>query len=125
MLRASAEAEKAGIPSVTLVGSAFMKQAAFVAKGIGMPFAIAEYPGAPMVDSDEEIRAKVEKHLLPAIIEGLTSGTKAQSLEQEREPEPGSIAFEGRSATCRSISDEALERWFPSSRHTRTRRCVS
>ena len=95
MLRASAEAEKAGIPSVTIVGSAFMKQAAFVSKGIGIPFAIAEYPGAPMVDSDDEMRAKVEKHLLPAIIEGLTSGAKAQSIEQESEPEPGSIVFTG------------------------------
>ncbi len=95
MLRASAEAEKAGIPSITLVGSAFMKQAAFVAKGIGIPFAIAEYPGAPMVDSDEEIRSKVEEHLLPAIIEGLASGAKIQSREAEVEPEPGSAVFCG------------------------------
>ena len=95
MLRASAEAEKAGIPSVTLVGSAFMKQAAFVAKGIGMPFAIAEYPGAPMVDSEDDIRAKVEKHLLPAIIEGLTAGVKAPLKEEEPEPEPGSVVFRG------------------------------
>ena len=95
MLRASAEAEKAGIPSVTLVGSAFMKQAAFVAKGIGMPFAIAEYPGAPMVDSEDEIRAKVEKHLLPAIIEGLTAGVTAPPPPEEAEPEPGSVVLRG------------------------------
>lgn len=95
MLRASAEAEKAGIPSVTIVGSAFMKQAAFVSKGIGIPFAIAQYPGAPMVDSDEEMRAKVERHLLPAVIEGLTSGSKAQAIAEESEPAPGSVVFAG------------------------------
>jgi hypothetical protein len=96
VLRASAEAEKIGIPSVTLVGSAFMRQAAFVSKGIGMPFAIAEYPGAPMVDSDEEIRAKVEQHLLPAIIEGLTAGAPSEALPPEDpEPEPGAIVFRG------------------------------
>jgi len=95
VLRASAEAEKVGIPSVTLVGSAFMKQAAFVSKGIGMPFAIAEYPGAPMVDSDDEVRAKVERHLLPSIIEGLTAGARKELPPDDPEPEPGSVVFRG------------------------------
>jgi len=95
VLRASAEAEKTGIPTVSIVGSAFMKQAAFVAKGIGIPFALAEYPGAPMVDSEDEIRAKVDRHLMPAIVEGLTKTRSARSLEGEAEPEPGSVVFSG------------------------------
>ena len=94
MLRASAEAEKIGIPSVTLVGSAFMKQAALVARGLGIPFAVAEYQGPPMVDSDETIRRKVAEQLMPSIIEGLT-GRRGTLTESQAEPEPGSIVMSG------------------------------
>jgi hypothetical protein len=95
VLRASAEAEKIGIPTVSIVGSAFMKQAAFVSKGLGMSFAIAEYPGAPMVDSDQDVREKVDRNLMPAIIEGLTSGPQQRLVEMEAEPEPGTVVFKG------------------------------
>ncbi|MBI3067351.1 MAG: hypothetical protein HYY79_00165 [Betaproteobacteria bacterium] len=95
MLRAAAAAEEAGIPSVSIIGSGFLKQAALVTQGLGVPLAIAEYPGAPMVDGDEELRAKVVKNLLPAIIKGLTSGADSGSVETALEPDPGSIAFRG------------------------------
>ncbi|MGE5525869.1 MAG: hypothetical protein ACM3SS_19300 [Rhodospirillaceae bacterium] len=95
MLRASAEAEKAGIPTVNIIGSAFMKQAAFVSKAIGIPFALAEYPGAPMVDSEDDIREKVDKQLMPAILEGLTRPRTARSIEERAEPQPGSVVFTG------------------------------
>ena len=94
MLRASEVAERAGIPSVSLVASAFMKQAALTSKGIGIPFAIAEYPGVPMVDSEEELRRKVVDHLLPAVIEGLTA-RKVKAEVPAEEPAAGSIVFEG------------------------------
>ncbi len=73
MLRASKAAESAGVPSVTIVGSGFMKQAALISKGLGMPLAVAQYPGAPMLDGADGVRAKVTEHLLPAIIRGLTT----------------------------------------------------
>ncbi|HSQ03202.1 MAG TPA: hypothetical protein VLN59_04140 [Burkholderiales bacterium] len=107
MLRASAEAEKIGIPTVTIIGSGFMKQAAFVSKGLGFPFSIAEYPGAPMVDSDDEVRAKVERHLLPAVIAGLTSDTPAPVAAEEAEPQPGSIVFRG---TLDEVEQHFLDR---------------
>ncbi len=94
MLRASAEAEKAGIPAVNIIGSGFMKQAAFVSKGLGIAFALAEYPGAPMVDSDEEVRGKVERDVLPGIIAGLTSNARV-AIQREPEPEPGAVVFKG------------------------------
>lgn len=51
MLRAAAIAERAGIPSVSLVTTPFRAQAAVVATGVGMPdLPIAEYPGVPMTD---------------------------------------------------------------------------
>ncbi|MBI3917183.1 MAG: hypothetical protein HY322_09265 [Betaproteobacteria bacterium] len=95
MLRASAVAEKIGIPTVSIIGSAFMKQAAVVCRGLGIPFALAEYPGAPMVDSDAELRAKVETNLLPAIIEGLTAVSGPAMGEALTEPEIGSVVFKG------------------------------
>jgi hypothetical protein len=43
VLRASAVAERAGIPTVSVIASGFMKQAAMVARGLGRPdMAIAE-----------------------------------------------------------------------------------
>ena len=60
MLRASAAAERAGYPSVTVVSTPFRRQAAVVAKGLGLPdMTIAEYPGVPMVDSMDDLRRKV------------------------------------------------------------------
>ncbi|MBI2015960.1 MAG: hypothetical protein HYS77_10555, partial [Candidatus Rokubacteria bacterium] len=54
MLRAAAIAERAGLPSVSIVTTPFRAQAAVVAKGVGMPgLPIAEYPGVPMTDGPE------------------------------------------------------------------------
>ena len=45
MLRAAAIAERAGVPSVSIVTTTFMQQAAVVSKGVGLPsLPIAEYP---------------------------------------------------------------------------------
>ena len=73
MLRASAAVEHAGYPAVSIISSGFLKQAAVVAKGLGLPdMPIAEYPGVPMTDSDEELRRKVVTQLVPQIIAGLS-----------------------------------------------------
>ena len=72
-----------------------MKQAALVSRGLGVPLAIAVYPGAPMVDSDDELRAKVERNLLPAIIKGLTSVERPEPDKAPVEPEPGAVVFKG------------------------------
>ena len=104
MLRASEVAERMGIPTVSIVGTAFMKQAALVSKGIGVPFAIAEYPGAPMVDSDDELRRKVDVHLMPAIIAGLTRKTGQAAAPVDVEPAPDSVVFSG--------TLDAVEKYF-------------
>jgi hypothetical protein len=57
VLRAAAQVEKLGIPTASIVGSGFLKQAEVVAKGLGLPLAWGVYPGAPMVDSEEVLRA--------------------------------------------------------------------
>ena len=47
MLRAAAVVEKLGIPTASIIGSGFLKQAEVVMKGLGVPLAIGVYPGAP------------------------------------------------------------------------------
>ena len=97
MLRASAAAERAGFPSVSVISTAFLKQAAVVAKGLGLPdMAIAEYPGVPMTDSTDELRRKVEKDLLPQIISGLSQPFGTRSTEAaDVAPAPHDIVFRG------------------------------
>ncbi|MBI4190393.1 MAG: hypothetical protein HY525_07620 [Betaproteobacteria bacterium] len=84
MLRASAAAEKAGVPSVSIVATPFMKQAAVIAKGLGMPnLSIAEYPGVPMTDSQEVVREKTAAHLVQQIVRGLAH---LESVAEKAEP---------------------------------------
>ncbi|HXF67989.1 MAG TPA: hypothetical protein VNK67_14995 [Burkholderiales bacterium] len=94
MLRAAALIEQLGIPTASIVASGFLRQAEVVKSGLGFALALAEYPGAPMVDSDEELRRKVEATLAPGIVRALTQGAPARSPAHE-EPEPGSVVFSG------------------------------
>lgn len=94
MLRAAAIAERAGIPSVSIVTTPFREQAVVVAKGVGMPaLPIAEYPGVPMTDGPEAVRAKVET-LLPQIVAGLARPVETARAETA-EPGPRDIVFRG------------------------------
>jgi hypothetical protein len=96
VLRASAVAERAGIPSVSIIATGFMKQAALVARGLGLPdMAIAEYPGVPMNDSDQDFRRKVEEHLYPRVVDGLSKMTIGSKRQAEAEPEAHDIVFSG------------------------------
>ena len=72
MLRAAAIVERLGVPTASIIGSGFLKQAEVILKGIGVPLAIGVYPGAPMVDSEAELMRKVEESLAPGLLKGLT-----------------------------------------------------
>ena len=63
--------ENLGIPTGSTVTTGFIEQARVVARGIGMPLAIAEYPGNPVVDTLAELESKVETALAPALVESL------------------------------------------------------
>ena len=95
MLRAAEVAESAGLPSVTIVASGFLKQADLIMRGMGRSLPVAEYPGVPMVDSEAVFSSKVEHHLLPAIIAGLARKSLAPVPPASTEPEPGSEVFDG------------------------------
>jgi len=86
--------ERLGIPTASIVGSGFLKQAEVVTRGLGVPLAIAVYPGTPMVDSEEVLRRKVEESLAPGLLQGLT-GEAPAALQTAAEPAPGTIAFSG------------------------------
>ena len=94
MLRAAAIAERAGVPSVSIVTTPFMQQAAVVMKGVGMPgLPIAEYPGVPMTDGPDTVRAKVEA-LMEQIVEGLAKPAVTTATPSV-EPEPRDLVFRG------------------------------
>ena len=93
-MRASVAAEKAGIPTASIVSTGFLVQGQAIAKALGMPnLAIAEYPGVIMTDSKEELQKKVEEILLDNIIKGLT--TPVKEAVKPVEPEPRDIIFKG------------------------------
>jgi hypothetical protein len=94
VLRASAVAEEAGVPSVSLTCEGFIGQAATTATGLGLPgLPVAVVPGHVDVQTVEELRANVEAVTVEGVVQGLTvAPEKASDLA---EPEPGEIVFEG------------------------------
>jgi hypothetical protein len=94
VLRAAAIAERAGVPSVSIVTTSFREQARVVSKGVGIPsLPIAEYPGVPMTDGPEAVRAKVDA-LLPAIVAGLAGAVDA-APDTAAEPGPRDVVHRG------------------------------
>jgi hypothetical protein len=74
-MRASAVAEAAGIPSVSIIATGFIPQARTIGRALGIDNArIVEYPGVPMTESSELIRENVVAHVIDRLIELLTQG---------------------------------------------------
>ena len=94
MLRAAAAVEKLGIPTASIIGSGLLRQAEVIVKGLGVPLAIGVYPGAPMVDSEQELKRKVEQELAPGLLRGLT-GEAPREAGATKEPGPGEAVFSG------------------------------
>ncbi|MFC2001018.1 hypothetical protein ACFLUZ_00750 [Chloroflexota bacterium] len=104
-MRASAIAEKAGIPSVSIVATGFLQQARAIARALGMPdLAIVEYPGVPAIDSKEEFQKKVEGVIVSNIIEGLN--ISMETAAKPVEPGPRDIIFKG---TLEEVHDFFIE----------------
>jgi hypothetical protein len=94
VLRASAIAEEAGVPTASLVCEGFVGQALTTSAGIGMPnLPIARVPGHVDVQSAEQLRENVFSVTLDDVIENLTADPEAATAVVE--PSPTDIVFEG------------------------------
>ncbi len=95
MLRASAVAERAGVPTASLVCEGFRGQAATTATGLGLPgLPTALVPGHVDVQSVEELRQNVATVTVDAVIRNLTEAP-ARVGAAAVEPAPGDVVFEG------------------------------
>jgi hypothetical protein len=95
VLRASAAAETAGVPTVSLVCEGFVGQANTTAVGIGLSgMQLAMVPGHVDVQSAEELRRNIVNVTVDAVISGLTGESNGQ-IAAEPEPGPTDILFSG------------------------------
>ena len=83
MLRASAAAEEAGVPSSSLVCEGFVGQAGTTSAGLGMPnLPLAKVPGHVDVQTDDELRTNVLDVTVDDVIGNLTEQPpQAQALD--------------------------------------------
>ncbi|HEY7040126.1 MAG TPA: UGSC family (seleno)protein [Methylomirabilota bacterium] len=95
MLRASAVAERAGVPTASLVCEGFRGQAATTATGLGLPgLPTALVPGHVDVQSPEELRRNVAAVTVDAVIRNLTE-PPPRIGGAPVEPGPADVVFEG------------------------------
>jgi hypothetical protein len=96
VLRASAVAERAGVPTASLVCEGFRGQAATTATGLGLPgLPTALVPGHVDVQSVEELRQNLVAVTVDAVIANLTTAPPRAAGVPVVEPGPGDIVFEG------------------------------
>jgi hypothetical protein len=106
VVRASMVAEKAGVPSTTIVATSFLRQAAANARGEGMAdLCVSEFPGVIMNQSAEELRRNTAEVLVPNIIRELTRTVTIAA--EVVEPKPRSIVFKG---TLDEVNEYFLEK---------------
>jgi hypothetical protein len=94
VLRASAAAEQAGIPSSTLVCEGFLGLAASTSVGLGMPnIPVAMVPGHTGVQSKDELR----RNILGVTIDNVVKNLLGEPAKASEEKEPGArdIIFRG------------------------------
>jgi hypothetical protein len=94
VLRVSAVAEKAGIPTSSLVCEGFTGQASTISVGMGVPnLPVARVRGHVDVQSEEELKRNIVGATLEDVITNLT--TQQTSVISSNEPAPQDVVFEG------------------------------
>ena len=94
MLRVSAVAEKAGVPSASLVCEGFVGQASTTSVGLGVPnLPLAKVPGHVDSQSADELFQNIVQVTLDEIVANLTVDPMAAASSNE--PAPHDIVFEG------------------------------
>jgi hypothetical protein len=94
VLRASAVAEEAGVPSASLVCEGFIGQAGTTSVGLGMPnMPLSLVPGHVDGQSRDELLDNLRSVTVDRVIENLTKQPETATLINE--PAPGDVVFEG------------------------------
>ena len=95
--RAALAAEKAGIPSVTLICTGFEASARATGRGEGLPdLPLAEYPGALETHDATMMRKNIEEVLLDRIVAALTQAPEQEAgAPEERTRSQREIVFRG------------------------------
>ena len=94
MLRASAAAEKAGVPSSSLVCEGFIGQAGTTSVGLGLPnLPVALVPGHVGTQSDTELSENIHGVTLDDVVKNLTEAP--DDVETVEDPAPRDIVFSG------------------------------
>lgn len=94
MLRVSAIAEAAGVPTSSLCCEGFLGQAKTTSVGLGYPnLALATVPGHVDVQTADDLRANVLKVTADLVVSNLTG--EAAKITVTRDPDPQEIVFDG------------------------------
>jgi len=94
-MRAAAVAERAGIPSVSLVCEGFAGQASTTAEGLGFShMAVAVMPGHVNMQTYEELKNNLLEVTVGQVVKGL-SEEPGETEERGAEPEPREVVFTG------------------------------
>lgn len=94
MLRASAAAELAGVPTSSLVCEGFLGQAASTSSGLGMPnLPVAVVPGHVDTQPADELERNIVEVTLARVIENLTAAPDEATVAPE--PGPTEVVFRG------------------------------
>lgn len=94
MLRVSAVAEKAGVPSTSLVCEGFVGQASTISVGLGLPnLPVARVPGHVDTQDAETLRSNITETTLAGVIDNLTRAP--DTAMSSNEPAPHDMVFEG------------------------------
>lgn len=97
MVRASVEAEKLGIPSVSVMAPMFMRQAQIVARGFGLPgLNLALYPGPIDNHSPQEVERNVAAMFDTMVAAWLAPvASDAARVVEPAAPDPADAVFTG------------------------------
>src|SRR5579875_842147 len=94
-MRAAAAAERAGIPSVSLVCEGFAGQASSTAEGLGFThLPVAILPGHVNMQTYEELKNNLLEVTAGQVVSGLSEQPE-ETEDQQAEPHPSEIVFTG------------------------------
>ncbi len=94
-MRAAAAAERAGIPSVSLVCEGFAGQASSTAEGLGFThLPVAIMPGHVNMQTYEELKNNILEVTAGKVVKGLSEEPEPEE-EREAEPQPRDVVFTG------------------------------